>query len=538
MKVHSAISRALRDNQVTTVFGLLGDANMQYISQFIETGGTFVNSVHEGGAVSMADGCSRMTGDVSVASVTHGPGVTNTITALTEAVRAGSPVLLLTGDTPPRRDFVQYIDLRAVTAVCGAEYRAVLAPEHLVDDIAKALRYVAITRVPMILDIKYDLLNREVDYAKSSFTSRPPGTALPDEDALDTALGIIASANRPVVLAGLGAVRSGAHDELIALAARLGAPLATTLLGKDFFRHDPFNLGIFGTLAHRFAIDSISHADCVIAFGASLNQYTAAEGFLLAGKAVVHCDIRPSAIGRYSAVDATVVGDAKLVAATMLEHLRDAETRPKGFCTERLQKDLDAHLPADDYVDATSESTMDVRTAIVELDRMLPANRAVVTDCGRFMRSPWQYLHVEEAGSFQHTVNFGSIGLGIATAIGAAVARPDRLTVAVAGDGGAMMGLIEFTTAVRERLPFVAVILNDGSYGAEYTKLQDAGFDPKHSLITWPEFADMARSMGGHGITVRTKADLEDAAALVASGKLPLLIDVKTDPSVGIGILG
>jgi acetolactate synthase I/II/III large subunit len=537
MKVHSAVSRALHDNHVSRVFGLLGDANMQYISEYIVAGGVFVNAVHEGGAVSMADGCARMSGTPAVVSVTHGPGVTNTMTALTEAVRAGSPVLLLSGDTPPRRDFVQHIDLRAVATVCGADYRAVLTPEHLVDDIAKALQHVATTRVPMLLDIGYQLLDRDVDYVTSTFSARAGGRSVPDDDSLDAALGIIASANRPVVLAGVGAVRAGAHDELVALAARLGAPLATTLLAKDFFRADPFNLGIFGTLSHRFAIDAISSADCVIAFGASLNSYTAADGALLAGKAVVHCDVRPQAIGRYCAADVAVVGDAKLTAASMLASLQSVELPAKLFCTPQLQAELDAFAPADEYVDTGSATTLDVRTAIVELDRLLPADRAVVTDCGRFMRSPWKYLHVANAGSFQHTVNFGSIGLGLATAIGAAVARPDRLTVAVAGDGGAMMGLIEFTTAVREQLPFVAIILNDGCYGAEYTKLQDAGLSPEHSLISWPEFADVAVSMGGHGISVRTALELKEAAAMVAAGALPLLIDVKMDPSNDIGIL-
>lgn len=537
MKVHTAMARVLLDAGVERMFGLLGDANMQYASQFVDFGGSFVNAVHEGGAVSMADGCARMVGDTAVVSVTHGPGVTNTMTALTEAVRAGSPILLLSGDTPLRRDFVQHIDLRAAAAVCGAEYRDVLTAEHVVDDVAKALQHVGATRRPLVLDVAHPLLNQDIDYVTSSFIGRRSLATQADDESLDAALGILAAANRPVVLAGLGAVRSGARDELVELAARLGAPLATTLLAKDFFADASFNLGVFGTVSHRHAIDTISSADCIVAFGASLNDYTSSHGELLRDKAVIHVDSRPSAIGRYSAVSAAVVGDAKLVAGRMVEQLAALEARPRQFCTSRLQADLDAYDPSSEFQDATTDTTMDMRTAIIALDRILPADRAVVTDVGRFMRAPWLYFHVKEGGAFQHTVNFGSIGLGLATAIGASVGRPDRLTVGVVGDGGAMMGMMEFTTAVRERLPFVAVILNDGSYGAEYTKLQDAGLDPKHSLISWPEFADLARTMGGHGISVRTHADLERAAAMVAEDQLPLVVDVKADPTVDIGVL-
>lgn len=537
MKVHTAVARALQDNGQDTIFGLLGDANMQYCAEFIDAGGRFVGAVHEGGAVSMADGCARMTGEVTVVTVTHGPGVTNTMTALTEAVRAGSPVLVLTGDTPPRRDFVQHVDLGAAAALCGATHRRVLLAEHVVDDLAKALQHVARTRVPMILDVPHVLLDQDVDYVPSRFTGLSTAVPAPDAEALDVALGILASARKPLVLAGVGAVRAGARDELVALAGRLGAPLATTLLAKDLFAGEAGNLDVFGTVSHDVAIDTISAADCIVAFGASLNDYTAAHGDLLRGKAVIQCDVRPSAIGRYCAVDAAVVGDARLVARAMREQLEAAEVPTSGFVSEALVQRLRDHDPAAEFRDSGTETTMDMRTAMIVLDRVLPADRAVVTDCGRFMRAPWKYLHVGAGGLFQHTVNFGSIGLGLATAIGAAVARPDGITVGVAGDGGAMMGIGEFTTAVREQLGFVAVILNDGSYGAEYTKLQDAGLDPKHSQINWPEFADLARDLGGHAITVRSAADLERAAAMVRDGQLPLLVDVKADPTVDIGIL-
>lgn len=537
MKVYEAVARALLDAGQDLVFGLLGDGNMQYCASYLDLGGRFVGAIHEGSALSMADGWARETDRVAVVSVTHGPAVTNTLTALTEAVRAGTPVLLITGDTPERRDFVQHIDLPTAASLAGAAYRRVLRPQHTGDDIARALRHVAVTRAPMVLDIPQALLNQVTDYAPSRFGSMVPAVPAPDADDLDRALGIMAAARRPVVLAGAGAVRSNARDELVALADALGAPLATTLLAKDYFAGVPGNVGVCGTISHDTAIDVISSADCLVVFGASLNQYTAGHGDLVRGKAIVHCDADPAALGRHFPVDAGVVGDARTTAAAMRVMLEDAEVVPRPFNTAHLQERLGERDPRTDFTTTPADGVVDMRTAVIELDRLLPECRSVVTDVGRFMGAPWKYLHVGGGGRFHHTVNFGSIGLGLATAIGAAVANRAGLTIAVAGDGGVAMSYMELATAAREELPLVVVILDDGCYGAEYTKLADAGLDPAYSLLRWPDLAEVARSLGCHAVTVTSEDELTEAAKLVAEGHLPLVIDVRADPTVDVGVL-
>jgi thiamine pyrophosphate-dependent acetolactate synthase large subunit-like protein len=539
MKVYEAIAQTLREAGPAAVFGLLGDANMKYLAGYVEAGGNFVSSVHEGGAVSMADGYARTTNHAGIASVTHGPGVTNTMTAMTEAVRGRSPVLLLTGDTPARRNAVQYIDLKAAATLCGAAYHGVARADDVVDDLLTALRTVEASHRPMLFDVRYDLLDQDYAGPAPQAGVRIAGRPQADEESLDRALGLMAHASRPIVLAGRGAVLSGARDELVALADVLGAPLATTLLAKDLFRGEPFNLGVAGTVSHSAALDTITAADCVIAFGASLNQFTTAEGSLLAGKRVVQCDCDPVAIGRFARADVGLISDVRFAASGLRDRLLAAGTEPRTVLrTLELRQRLADISPRADFVSATSTSTLDVREAMVRLDELLPADRAVVTDVGRFMRAPWLYLHVGQPGSFLHTVNFGSIGLGIGTAIGAAIGRPGCLTVAVAGDGGAMMSLMEFSTAVRLNLPLALVVLDDGSYGAEYTKLADAGLDPKHSLMTWPDIAEVGRSLGANAMAVRTWAELEAAVEEIRNGRLPILIDVHVDPSVDIGILG
>lgn len=541
MKVHEAVARTLVACGSPTVFGILGDGNMQYCAGYMSLGGRFIGTIHEGNAVSMADGFARESDRVAVVSVTHGPAVTNAATALTEAVRAGSPLLLLTGDTPPIRDFVQRLDLSTVAALTGAEHRRVLLAEHVVDDVVRALRHVSNSRVPMILDIPYGLLNQDVDYEaprSSALVNNSDAAPTPDMEQLDRAVGILASSRRPVVLAGAGALRSGARNELVALARRLGAPLTTSLLAKDLFAGEPEDLGVCGSVSHDIAIETIAAADCLVVFGASLNDYTAAHGDLLRGKAVIHCDLAAQAIGRYFAVDAALVGDARKTAQAMLEMIDAAEMAPNSRGVIDVVGRLAARDPRADFVAAPRSGVVDMRSAVIALDELLPASRSVVTDVGRFMQAPWKYLHVGGGGRFHHTINFGSIGLGLPTAIGAALSSRAEVTVAVAGDGGVAMAYMELATAVREKAPLVVVVLNDGCYGAEYTKLSDAGLDPTYSLLPgWPDCAAVARSLGCESVTVTSEAELEAAVGLISKGVLPLVIDVRADPTVDVGVL-
>jgi thiamine pyrophosphate-dependent acetolactate synthase large subunit-like protein len=527
------VARALADNGVDTVFGLLGDANMFHVAEFVHARqGRFVGAVAEGGAVSMADGYARVSGRVGVASVTHGPGAANTINAMVEAVRAHSPVVLITGDTPAQRGHPQQIDLNALFGATGADYHRVLSPELVVDDIAITLARVAATRRPLVLDIPIDVQNAEIEYLPSRSKPVPPPRVRPDPAALDAALGALASASHPLILAGRGAVLSGARESLIELADLLGAPLASTASAKDIFFGHPYNLGVMGNLGLDWAGGVVAKADCIAAFGAGLNRFTTADGDLLNGCTVIHCDVEAGHIGRLTPVDFPVCADAAATAEAMVEMLRAADVRPRAFRTTMLGDGVLEFSPRDDFQDRSSDTALDMRTAMIILEEMLPADKVVATDAGRFKSAPWRYLHVTDARNFLQAGAWASIGLGIAAAIGAAVAAPHLRTVGVAGDGGGMMGLIEFSTAVRHQIPLVVVILNDGAYGAEYAKFEQHGYDAKNSYVDWPEFAEVATALGGVGVTVRTADELRATADLLNDLTTPLLIDIKADPTV------
>jgi thiamine pyrophosphate-dependent acetolactate synthase large subunit-like protein len=221
----------------------------------------------------------------------------------------------------------------------------------------------------------------------------------------------------------------------------------------------------------------------------------------------------------------------------MTAKLKAADWQTTPWCGGELLEQLAHDRPYPPFRDLSGSGTVDIRAAMVRLDQLLPPDRSVVTDVGRFAATAWRYLRAAHPSRFAHTANFASIGLGLGNAIGAAFAHPATPTVCVAGDGGFMMNLSEFATAVRNQLPLVVIVVNDGAYGAEYDKLRSHGFDPALCFSQWPDLADVSRAMGGRGITVRTLADLDAiTGALTAPVAGPLLVDVRMDPGLDIDL--
>ncbi len=530
---HSAMARALKDNGVDTVFGLIGDANLYMVDAFIrEQQGRYVSAANEAGAVMMALGYASVTGKVGVATVTHGPAVTNTLTGLLEGVKGRLPMLLVCGDTSVEvRGHLQDCAQRELIVATGAGFEQLRAPTTLSQDLAIALRRAVLERRPIALNVPVNFQWEEVAYQKVLRPTPTPEGRVPTGEAFDNAVGIIASARRPIVLAGRGAIAPDVRAALLKLAERIGAPLATTLRAKGLFRGEDFDLGVFGTLSTPPAADAIQNADCVVAFGAGLNIFTAALGAFVRGKRIVQCNTEPSDIGQVYPVDAALVGDPGAVAHAIVSALDEAEVPASGYRTAELSAALRAYSPVDGLPDTGTAGTVDARRAIYRLGKAAPEDRTVVIDGGRFLGSAWQYLDAPEPLAYVHTINFGSIGLSLPYANGAAVGRKGRPALVVCGDGGFMLGgLAEFNTAVRHGIDLIVLLCNDSSYGAEHIQFRSKNMDPSLSTFHWPEFAEVARALGGEGVTVRNDADLDVAEQAIRARTRPLLIDLKCDP--------
>ena len=538
MKVHAALAATLADQGVTTMFGLVGDGNVYLVDNFtVDEGGRYVAAAHEAGSVLMAAGYALARRQVGVATVTQGPGLANATGTLYSAVRKRAPIVVIVADTATvRRGHAQNGDQAAMVRPTGAIFDQVLSAQTAPDDLARALRTAWLQRCPVVFNASADFLYEEIDYARGPRAEIPaPQAVAPDPAAMDVAVGVMASASRPIVLGGLGASWSQAAEPLTRLARALGAPLATTLPAKGLFAGDPYDLGVFGSFATQRAVEAITAADCIVAVGASLNEYTggAPDSPYFRNKLIVQCDTDLGALGRWNGIDAGVVADAAAFADLAVSWFAEAEHVPSGFhqaySTGRWEE------PASRRSSRSGEF-VDLDAAMDALNTALPADRSVVADGGRFMSAPVKRLDVPrpEQWSFPGRA-FGAIGNALATAIGLACARPETPTVAVVGDGGFMLGgLTEFNTAVRHGVDLITVVCNDGAYGAERDNLQGRGHGVGLSLIPWPDLAPVADALGGSGFTVRTAADLRHMAKVIAERHAPLLIDVKLDPAATV----
>lgn len=533
MKVYSAIAKSLIDHGVETLFGLIGDGNLYIVDSFVrEFRGDYVSAANEAGATLMALGYATASGKVGVATVTHGPALTNTLTALVEGVRAQASIVLLCGDTAVEdKNHFQNIPQRELIVATGAGFEQLRSPKTVAQDVATALRRAIVERRPIALNMPYEFQSLDTDYRPVRYKLPENRAVVPSSADLDNAVGIIAAAKRPVIVAGRGATSPEAKAAILRLAELTDALLATTLKAKGLFKDEAFGIGVMGTVSTSLAVDLILKADCIIGFGASLNEYTTSHGAFLKGKRIVQINLEQGEVGRYIDPDAGVVGDPALTADVIAHWLEEAEVPKSGFRNDEIKQQLLSYSAAADIKDQSTDTTIDVEKALLKLNDLVPANRYVVTDGGRFLASAWKLIEPPDGRSFMHTVNFGSIGLGMSHAVGVAKAHPERPILIICGDGGFMLGgLMEFNTAVRHSLDIIVVVCNDNSYGAEHVQFRMNNMDPKLSALGWPDFAPIADVLGGKGVTVRNETDLAAAGDAIRNRKGPILIDVKTDP--------
>lgn len=535
MKVHQAIAHGLADLGVRQLFGLIGDANLFMVDHFVrECQGHYTGAVHEAGAVLMALGHARVSEQVGVATVTHGPALTNTLTALVEGVKSGTPLVLLAGDTAPDdRQHAQKINQRAFIEATGAGFELLRSAASVGEDMARAFFHARAQRRPVVLNLPIELQWQEAAYTAPRPYFPQTRSVIAASTDMDNAIGIIASSHKPVVIGGYDARAPQTQAAILRLAERIGAPVATSVRGKGLFLGDPFHLGICGTLSHPVALETIAASDCLIVFGASLNQYTAGLGGLTRGKRIIQVNPVADQIGGYAAVDAALIGDPELTADAMLKWLDEAEIPSSGYRSDELAQKLTplrVTPPRSRHAPATG--TVDFFELLVTLDQAFPKDRVYVTDTGRFLFGAWPLVQVQNPRDYVDTIGFASIGLGLGAAIGAAKAANGRPTLLISGDGGFMLGGVsELATAVREQLDLVIVVCNDSDYGAEHIQFVGRGMDPALSHIPWPDLAPIASAFGCESMTVRSSEDLQAAMAALATRdrKRPFFIDAKLD---------
>jgi thiamine pyrophosphate-dependent acetolactate synthase large subunit-like protein len=501
----------------------------------IARGTRYVAARHEGGAAVMADAWARLTGRPGVLTVHQGPGLTNAVTGITEAAKSRTPLIVLTADVATsavRSNF--RIDVTALAQAVGATALRLHSPGFAVDDTVRAYRTAVAERRTVVLALPLDV-QAGTCLVPPVGPVGPASAVEPSADEVSALADALTRARRPVFIAGRGARIAGARRDLERLADRCGALLATSAAGKGLFRGSPWDLDVSGGFATPLAAELIRDADLVVGWGCSLNMWTLRHGKLIGPDAtVVQVDNDPGAIGGHRPVTFGVTGDVALTARATADLLDGGDL--SGYRSAGLRKRIAAEgrwrdVPYDDESDGRR---IDPRTLTIALDDLLPAERVVAVDSGNFMGYPSMFLSVPDDDGFCFTQAYQAIGLGLASAIGAALARPNRLTVAALGDGGALMGVRELETVVRLGLPMVIVVYDDEAYGAEVHHFASEGHPLDTVRFPPAKIARIGRGFGCAGVTVRRPRDLKAVSRWLDGPRdAPLLIDAKVTSSHG-----
>jgi acetolactate synthase I/II/III large subunit len=589
MRVADAVGQGLAKLGAEVVFGVVGSGNFHVTNALIAGGARFVAARHEGGATVMADGWARTAGRPGVVSVHQGPGLTNAMTGIAEAAKSRTPLLVLAAEAPEIRSNF-HVDVAGLAAAVGAVPERLYSPASALADVHRAWQ-TALGRRTVILALPLNVQVAAFETAASrggrgglggtvspqeqggsggdrsprgntvpaAPRTYPPG---PAPEAVTAVAAVLRGCSQPVFIAGRGARgsagRASARAELERLADKCGALLATSAVAKGLFRGNPWNLDVSGGFASPLAAELITGADLIIGWGCSLNMWTMRHGKLIGtGATLIQVDDDPTALGAHRAVHLGVVGDVAETARVVADALPGSEevdrggeprsVRDKssgtagspdtaGYRSPELRERIAREVRWRDvpFTDESDGQRIDPRALSIALDDLLPAERTVAVDSGNFMGYPSMYLSVPDEAAFCFTQAFQSIGLGLASAIGAAVARPDRLAVAALGDGGALMGVSELETVVRVGIPMVVVVYDDEAYGAEVHHFGPDG-DPLDTVRFPPaDIAAIGRGFGFEGVTVRKAADLGAVRDwLDGPRERPLLIDAKVTSARG-----
>jgi thiamine pyrophosphate-dependent acetolactate synthase large subunit-like protein len=499
---------------LSDVFGVMGNGNVYFLDAAEQLGLRFSPVRHEGAAIAAADAYYRTSGRLAAGTTTYGPGYTNALTALAEAVQAQIPVVLVTGDAPSSGARPQDVDQAAIAAGLGAATFTVTL-DAAGSITRQAVEYALTKRTAVVIAIPYDLAALEADDEELPAPLAPTVT-----DDVDGGLGqvarLLAGAKRPLILAGRGAHLAGAGPELRELADRLGALTAGTALALNLLKGEGY-LGVAGGFGTDTAAGLMGEADVILVAGASLSPFTLRFGHLLGpGSTVIQIDagLQPT----HPRVDTFVSADVKSAAVRLLQ-LVDGVPSGSAWRAEARRRLAEgpAHHPGSDQ---TADGRLDPRLLAAALDAVLPERRTVVQDGGHFLGwAPMYWTIPRPQDLVMVGTAFQSIGLGLASAVGAARAVEDGRTLVLAsGDGGFLMGLSDLESLIGTARSAVVVVYNDAAYGAEIHQYGSQGLTEKPMLIPEVDFSGIARALGAESAIVRSLADLAALTDWIGAG--------------------
>ncbi|HEX8102828.1 MAG TPA: biosynthetic-type acetolactate synthase large subunit [Solirubrobacteraceae bacterium] len=536
MRAVDAVMECLKAEGVDVVFGYPGGANLPTYDAFYDADIKHVLVRHEAGGGHAAEGYAKATGKVGVCFATSGPGATNIVTPLTDAMMDSVPVVFFTGQVRTEllgTDGFQEADTFGITMPIVKHSFMIQHPTEIPRVIHEAFHIARTGRPgPVLIDMPTDLTRVEIDYEPVGDV-RLPGyqpTTEGNQKQIRLAAKALANARRPVIYAGGGVINANAAAELTELATADRFPVTCTLMGLGAFPAPHAQwlgmLGMHGTRSANYAIDE---ADLIVAVGARFDDRITGKLSEFAPRAkFVHIDVDPAEISKNVPAHIPIVGDAKNILARLLVEYRAQEADPARLSEwwERIEGWRAQHpLRYEDSTDAEIKPQF----LLEALYEVTGGEAILASDVGQHQMWAAQYYHFPKPRRWINSGGLGTMGFGLPAAIGAAVGQPDQLTCLITGDASVQMNIQELATAAEYGVPVKVFILNNGYLGM-VRQWQELFWDRRYSHVDpgrWPDFVKLAEAFGATGMRLEDKTTLVEDIRRAIETPGPVVVDVR-----------
>jgi acetolactate synthase-1/2/3 large subunit len=537
MRAADALIQALEAEGVEHVFGIPGGANLPTYDAIYDAKFQHVQARHEQGAGHAAEGYAKASGRVGVCFATSGPGATNLVTPIADAMMDSVPTVFITGQVRTEligTDGFQEADVTGITMPVVKHSLLVTDPRHIPEYIHAAFHIASTGRPgPVLVDIPQDLSRADIEYEPAEGPPELPGYSPTTEGNIKQirlAAKALANSQRPVIYAGGGVVNANAAEELRAFCASDRLPVTLTVMGLGAFPapHEQWlgMLGMHGTRAANYAMDS---ADLIVAVGARFDDRITGKLSEFAPRAkFVHIDVDPAEISKNVAAHIPIVGDAKDVLPKLTREynaLKADSSRLDEWWKQIHEWQTTYPLRYDD----SRDSVIKPQLMIEAMYEATEGNAIITSDVGQHQMWAAQYYHFSRPRQWINSGGLGTMGFGLPAAIGAKVACPDETVVALCGDGSLVMTCQEMATAAHHDIPVKIFLMNNGHFGM-VRQWQELFWDKRYSSVEmgpspdWPKLAD---AFGWKGMEVTDKSEVRDAMRTALETEGPVLLDVR-----------
>lgn len=529
---------ALEKEGVDIAFGLPGGANLPIYDELYKSNIRHILVRHEQSASHMADGYGRVSRRPGVCFATSGPGATNIVTGIATAQADSAPMVAITGQVPSKmigRDAFQESDIIGITNPIVKYAFQPMSPGEIPETVKKAFFIASTGRPgPVLIDIPKDVQQNEAEIsfpAEVKIRGYHPWID-PDMGAIERAIDMLLSAERPVILAGGGVIISSAFAELQSIAELLMIPVVTTFKGKGAFpENHPLSLGPIGMHGHAEANKIMTEADCVLACGSRFSDRSVGtfEEFEKNLK-IIHMDVDPAEIGKNQTTNVAVVGDVKTSLRIMVKMLLQRAIKQNGenAWIKRVKETKEYYkenLKVHPHPLAASK-------VLKKLREVLPAQSIVTTEVGQHQMWASLFFDVIHPGTFFSSTGLGTMGWGFPAAIGAKAARPDVPVVDIAGEGSFNMTENSLAVSVLDNLPVIVFLFNNFTLGM-VAQWQRTFYDRRMigvDLKNCPDYVKVAEAYGAQGIRAQTIDEIGKAVQTAIKSDVATVIDIPIDP--------